>query len=153
MYPNIDMHHFSHFYFSSSKCLMAGELFSMASMITAFWPVESKTAALDRELQVGQIIRFIKHTVVITEKNCHVKKNYIFCQVKIHQAGYFGTSAIVCAPITYAVDMCLFMAIQRIFHRCSYAKLPVTIPPRHVSRRLMKMNLLRKASLQDFPKS
>ena len=119
IYPNVDMHHFSHFYVSSNKCSMAGELFSMASMITAFWPVESITE-LDGELQVGQVIRFIKHTVVITERNCHVKKNHIFCQVKWymkhHQAGYFGTSAFVCIPITYAVNSCSFMPIQRISH-------------------------------------
>lgn len=141
LYPNVNIHHFSRFYLSSTKCSMAGELFSMASMITAFWPVESMTTAIDRELQVGQITGFIKHTIVISEGDCDVKKNHIFCQVqwyiKHHQTGYFGTSAIVCTPITYAANSASYMPIQRISHRCSYAKLPVTIPPRHVSEELL----------------
>ena len=121
IYPNVCIHHFSRFYESSNKCSLAGELFSMASMITAFWPVESITTVFDRELQVGQITRLIKHTIVISERNNHhVKKNHIFCQVKWyikhHQKGYFGASAIVCIPITYVENSCSYMPIQRISH-------------------------------------
>ena len=61
----------------------------------------------------------------------------IFHKDNHHQTGYFGTSAVVCTPITYAANSASYMLIQRPSHRCSYAKLPVTIPPRHVSEELL----------------
>ena len=56
--PNINISHFSQYYLSSNKCIMAGELFS-SSLITALWPTESCNMALECELQVDHIQKFI----------------------------------------------------------------------------------------------
>lgn len=134
IYPNINIIHFSQFYTSAKKCIMAGELFSTLSVITAFWPVESFTT-IDRELQVGQIKRILKHTMIVSENNNNIHKTHVFCEVHWYMQhshkGHYGSSAIVCTPITYATSSCSFIPIQRISHQCSYAKLNVTIPPHH----------------------
>ena len=117
-----------------------GELLSTMSVITAFWPVEL-LSTIDREPQVGQIKKFLKHTIVVTENNNNVHKTHVFCEVHWYiqhsHKRHYGSSAIVCTPITYAACSCSFIPIQRVSHQCSYAKVNVTIPPRHSSEQII----------------
>ena len=112
---------------------MEGDFFSTSSVVTAFWPAESLNI-IDRDLQVGQIKKILKHTIVVTENNSNIHKTHVFCEVHWYiphsHKGYYGSSAIVCTPITYSTSSCSFIPIQRISHQCSYAKLKVVIPPR-----------------------
>ena len=123
IYPGI---RFSHFYQGSKKCSLAGELIS-TSLITAFWPVEACNLTLDGKLQVGQVHRFIKHSMKFVESGHVVEKVHIFCviewYIKHRHEDYFGSSAIMCMPVTYCADACQFMPIQCIYSRCAHGKL------------------------------
>jgi len=129
LYLGLNVVHFSHFY-TSSKCVMAGEIFSVSLMVTAFWPTESYNSEISLELQIGMIQKFIKHTIKVRENNQITEKMHIFCvlewNVRHRNAGHYGTSAIVCMPITYCSGACQYMPIQRIAHHCAYGKLNVT---------------------------
>ena len=58
---------------------MAGELLTSGSVISAFWPVESTNLTIDGKPQVGQILKFMKHTSKILEHNEIIDKIHIFC--------------------------------------------------------------------------
>lgn len=130
LYPGMNIVHFSHFYQSSKKCVMAGEIFFASSVIAAFWPTESYNSELLCELQIGTIQKFIKHTIKVLENNQVMQKIHIFCvlkwNIKHTHAGHYGTSAIVCTPITCCSGACQYMPIQRIAHHCAHGKLNVT---------------------------
>ena len=131
MYPDICVHHFSLFYHTSKKCIMAGELFMHSNVITAFWPPESFTQPLEHHPQVGSIQKFIKHSIKVRENDQIVEKTHIFCvvewYVKHPNRGHYGTSAIMCMPISYAGSASQFMPIQRITNHCAHGKLNPTI--------------------------
>lgn len=147
MYPDINILHFSQFYLSSKKCAMADELFSSSdarersSMIMAYWPVETCTGTLQREMQVGFIKGFLKHKIKVTKNDTVDEITHIFCRIEWYikhtQARWYGSSATLCTTITYAPTPCLFMPIQRIAHRCAYGKLDIVIPPHHSSEKVL----------------
>ena len=95
---------------------MAEEVFSVSSVITAFWPVESYATELQHDLQVGRVQKFVKHTIKIMENNCAVQKTHILCTGVVGIKGHYGTSAIVCKPITYAdnVNTCQYKGYHTI---------------------------------------
>lgn len=130
LYPGLNIVHCSYFYESSKKCVMAGEAFSTSSVITAFWPIESLNSELTHELQIGAIQKFIKHTIKVKENNQVTEKVHIFCvlewYIRHRNAEHYGTSAIVCMPITYCNGACQYMPVQRIAHHCACGKLNVT---------------------------
>ena len=130
LYPGINITYFSQFYQCAKKCIMADEIFSVSSVVTAFWPVESFTTELQYDLQVGQIQKFIKHTIKMMKNNTVVERTHVFCvlewYIKHNNAGHYGSSAIVCRPITYAANSCQYMPIQRILHTCAHGKLDET---------------------------
>ena len=66
------------------KCIIAGEIFSVSSVVTAFWPVESCTGELPHELQVGRIQKFVRHTINLMENNCVIKKTHFLCDGVVH---------------------------------------------------------------------
>ena len=147
MYPDINIQHFSPFYISSKKCVMADELFASSntwersSMIMAYWPVETCTGTLQREMQVGFIKGFLKHKIKVMKNDSVNEITHIFCRiewyVKHTQARWYGSSATLCTTITYASTPCSFMPIQRIAHRCAYGKLDIVIPPHHSSEKVL----------------
>ena len=130
MYPSLNIVNYSYFYESSKKCVMAGEIFSVSSVITAFWPTKSFNAELSRDLQIGIIQKFIKHTIKVRENSQITQKMHIFCilewNVRHRNAEHYGTSAVVCYPITYCSGACQYMPIQRIAHHCAHGKLNIT---------------------------
>lgn len=140
IYPNINISHFSQFYLMSKKCTIAGELFSSSSVITAFWPTESCNVALECELQVGHIQKFLQHTIKVVENHQIIEKTHIFCvtewYIKHLHKNHFGSSAIMCTPITYGAAPCQLMPIQRISNRCAHGKLNVNIL-HHTSEQVM----------------
>ena len=81
LYPGISILYFSPFYLSSKKCIMAGELLTSGSAISAFWLVESTNLTIDVKPQVGKILKFMKHTIKISESNELIEKVHIilFC--------------------------------------------------------------------------
>lgn len=131
LYSNTTILHFSHFYQSSRKCCVANELFTTKSVITAFWPVESYNMTVDGKLQVGKVLKFLKHSIKIKENNDYVEKVHVFCiaewYMKHHSENYFGSSSVMCTPVTYTADACQFMPIQRIYSRCAYGEIDVTL--------------------------
>lgn len=109
---------------------MAGEFIS-TSVITAFWPVEACNLTLDGKLQVGQVHKFIKHSIKVVESNHIVEKTHIFCVVewyiKHYHEDYFGSLAIMYTPIRHCTDACQFMSIQWIYSRRAHGKLKITL--------------------------
>ena len=130
MYPGLNIVHYSYFYESSKKCIMAGEIFSVSSVITAFWPTESFNSELSRDLQIGTIQKFIKHAIKVRENNQITQKMHIFCMlewnIRHRNAERYGSSVVVCMPFTYCSGACQYMPIQRIAHHCAHGKLNVT---------------------------
>ena len=126
---------------------MANKLFSSSdarehsSVVMAYWPVETYSETLERELQVGMIKRFMKHKVRVTENGCIQEKVHVFAHiewcVKHNQADWYGASAKLCTNITYTSCPCSLMPIQRIVHRCAYGKLDAVIPPNTVSQKVL----------------
>ena len=110
---------------------MAGEFFSVSSFIAAFWPTESCSSEAELELQVGIIKIFLKLNIKVKESGQTKEKTHIFCLIDWYMkhpcAIHYGSSAIVCTPITYCSAPCQFMPIQRIFKRCAYGKLDVAL--------------------------
>lgn len=90
IYPSKNITYMSHFYESSKRCEMADEYFTTvntkerSSVIMAYWPVETYSGPLKRELQVGYIQRFIKHSIKIsTDVDPHVQtKTHVICEVE-----------------------------------------------------------------------
>ena len=132
IYPGINTVYFSRLYQSSKKCNMAGEVFSASSVIAAFWPTESCSSELEPELQVGIIKKFFKLNIKVAENSQIKEKTHIFCLIDWYMkhpscATHYGSSAIVCIPVTYSSASCQFMPIQRIFKHCAYGKLDVAL--------------------------
>ena len=113
MYPTTNITYFSQFYTSGKKCLMANELFSSSdakqrcSFVIVYWPVETCSGTLERELQVGMIKQFMKHKVKVTENGCVKDMVHVFAHfqwyVKHNQADWYGASAKLCMNITHAL--------------------------------------------------
>ena len=139
IYPDMNITHFSPFYISAKKCDMAEELFTTcntrerSSVIAAYWPVESLTDPLEKDLQVGIITQFLKHKISVKIPDKTEELTHIFCRInwfiKHNQERYYGSSALLCKDITYAESACSFIPIQRIACRCAYGRLDVVIPP------------------------
>lgn len=134
LYPGISISYFSPFYLSSKKCIMAGELLTSGSVISAFWPVESTNLTIDVKPQVGRILKFMKHAIKISESNELIDKVHIFCitewYMKHHSENHYGSSATVCFPFGYTADSCQFMPIQRICNQCAHANIAVNLSGR-----------------------
>jgi len=92
IYPDITISYFSPFYLSSKKCIMGGELLSSGSIITAFWPVESSNLSIDGKPQVGRILKFMKHTIKVSESNQIIDKTHIFCIIEWYIKHQHNTS-------------------------------------------------------------
>ena len=92
----------------------------MSSVVTAFRPVESFTTELQYDLQVGQIQKFIKHTIKMMKNSTVVERTNVFCvlewYIKHNNAGHYGSSAIVSTPITYAANSCQFREYYILVH-------------------------------------
>ena len=123
LYPDINIIHISPFYTSAKKCVIANELFTTSntrqksSVIMAYWPVENCTSTL--ELQVGIIKQFLKHKIKVVVNETTKDITHIFCKIDWHikhvQANWYGTSAILCTNMTYAMCPYSFMPVQRIY--------------------------------------
>ena len=145
LYPDINIIHISPFYTSAKKCVIANELFTTSntrqksSVIMAYWPVENCTSTL--ELQVGIIKQFLKHKIKVVVNETTKDITHIFCKIDWHikhvQANWYGTSAILCTNMTYAMCPYSFMPVQRILHRCAYGRLEVVLPPRSRSEQVV----------------
>ena len=136
LYPGISISYFSPFYLFSKKCIIAGEILTTGSVISAYWPVESTNLTVDVKPQIGHILKFIKHTIKILdhEHNELMDKIHIFCitewYVKHHDENYYGASATVCFPFSYSADSYQFMPVQRIYNQCAHANIRVNISGR-----------------------
>lgn len=139
--------HVSHFYEASKKCEMAGEYFTSvhikerSSLIMAYWPVEVLTS-LSRELQVGHILRFLKHNIKIKNgSNQIVTKTHILCQVEWciqhEEKNWYGVSATVCTLMKHAINSCSFLPVQRIACRCAHGQQDIIIPPNHCYEKVL----------------
>jgi len=147
IYGNENIVHLSRFYEASKKCEIGGEYFTSVatkertSVIMAYWPVESFTAPLSRELQVGQIQRFIKHTIKVVEDGKVVTKYHVLCEVEwymIHEKrNWYGMSAVVCTLLKYDRNACSLMPVQRIACRCAYGEQEILIPPNIHSEKVL----------------
>ena len=73
-------------------------------------------------------------------ENQVIEKIHIFCVIEwymkhLHK-NYFGSSAVMCIPLTYSAAPCQLMVIQRISSCCAHSKLDVTIL-HHTSEQVM----------------